>query len=163
MGISPDMDRKTKKVLGFLVGKGLLWTNRTLPPFRGKIMVEDALWVAENAEPRVYEVLPAAMLHFPKTFIGREGIPAELHAIMTDIRRNEIPRFEHWKGIKTKDMVKWANKKLNDKRSKPTSSLKVNKTFRFSPDTIERLKFLSSKMKIAETEVLERLIHQGKE
>ena len=153
-----DLDPRTRRVLGFLIGKGLLWTNRKLDPFHGKIPIEDALWVAENAEPRVYEVLPAAMVHFPKTFIGKRAIPAELRELLRDIAKGRAPKLAEWKGIPAKNMMRWANRSLKDKRTKPIEKLKINKTFRLSQGTVEKMQDLARARGSSVAGFLEKLI-----
>lgn len=57
-------DLRFKKTIGILKAKGLLQTNLDIPARTGlKIEVKDALWAGRNVEPRILEVLPAAIVH----------------------------------------------------------------------------------------------------
>jgi hypothetical protein len=113
--LNKKLDPRAKNTLGFLINKGLLWTNQPIEAYVGKINILDAIWTAENIEPRVYEVLPAALIHFPKTFIGLKNLPEELFLITKAIKAGKTPEKEEWNGIKTKNMAKWANNPLKDK------------------------------------------------
>jgi len=156
-----ELDPRAQKVMGFLVGKGLLWTNQNIEPFFGKIMLEDAFWVAENVEPRVYEVLPAAMVHFPKTFIGIQHIPEKLKMILDALQKQKPIEIDEWKGIPIRNIVKWTNRPLKDKRSKPMNQKKQNKTFRLSPEINRKIKELAEEKMISETELLEALVRKA--
>lgn len=159
--LNKKLDPRAKNTLGFLVNKGLLWTNQAIEPYMGKINILDAIWTAENVEPRVYEVLPAALIHFPKTFIGMKNLPEELDLITKDIKAGKTPQKEEWNGIKTRNMVKWANNPLKDKRTVKLSEMKKNKTFSFSPHVASKLKKLAKLNKTSETSFLESLILQN--
>jgi hypothetical protein len=116
------------------------------------------LWTAEHIEPRVLEVLPAAMIHFPKTFIGIKDIPDELGLIIADIQKRKIPEMTEWRGIQVKNMVKWANKSLKDKRTTPQHRKKQTRTFSLSVEAGKKLKELSKSQNRSETEILEKLL-----
>lgn len=155
------LNKKAKQVLGFFIAKELLWTNQKIKPYHGKIDIKDAIWVAEHIEPRVLEVLPAAMIHFPKVFLGNKDIPQELNEILLNIRKGAAPPMLMWKGIETKKMLKWANMTLKDKRTRPISQKKVNRTFSLSPQTSAKLKKLSTQNQTTETGILEKLIESA--
>lgn len=155
-----NLDPRAKNILGFLINKGLLWTNQPIKPYFGKITIQDALWTAENVEPRVYEVLPAAIIHFPKTFIGLKNLPQDLNAIIKKIKNRKTPDQEEWKGMKIKNMIRWANIRLKDKRTIRLSEMKKNRTFSFSSEANKRLKENAKNKKMSETEFLENLILQ---
>ncbi len=159
--LNKNLDARAKNTLGFLVNKGLLWTNQPIKPYLGKINIQDVLWTAENVEPRVYEVLPAAMIHFPKTFIGLKNLPNELNTIVKCIKNGKTPEKIEWKGIKFKNMVRWANKPLKDKRTIKLSEMKKNRTFSFSADTNLKLREVAKSKKISETELLQQLVLQA--
>jgi hypothetical protein len=55
-------DQRYIKVMGFLVAKGFLYTNRPTPLLpNARIDVEDAIWAGQKVEPRILEVLPAGL------------------------------------------------------------------------------------------------------
>jgi len=150
-------DRRTQHVMGFLLAKGLLVGEGI--PLRGeaKLYVEDVLWVGRNVEPRVLEVFPAALIHFPRTFLGTAHIPANLKEVITAIRARDKhgPDFE---GMRYRDMKKWADKATADRRTKPLSEIRINKTFRLSPDAIRALEQRSMKAELTMTRFLEKLL-----
>lgn len=57
-------DLRFQKSVAFLASRGLLGTNRTVPRFsRGqRLDIEDVLWAGTQVEPRILEVLPAAVI-----------------------------------------------------------------------------------------------------
>jgi len=127
-------DVRFQRTMAFLKAKGLLDTNLNIKPhLRGRLKLNDVLWAARNVEPRIIEVLPAAMLHFPKNFTGIA--PQELKKILVCIQHgdNEGPDFE---GLEYKKMKFWANTQLKDKRTKPVQEKRQPKAFRLNPKTL---------------------------
>ena len=94
-------DSRFLKTMGFLVAKNLLKTNREdiQPRARVKLAIKDVLWAGNNVEPRILEVLPAALIHFPKTFKGLDQLPKELSSIVEQIRRQQTDGPDY-KGLK---------------------------------------------------------------
>lgn len=158
--LNKKMDPRATKTLGFLVAKGLLWTNQDLKPYLGKLKITDVLWTAQNVEPRVYEVLPAAMIHFPKTFIGTVHLPNQIQVIIENIKKNHFNPTDQWMGFPLKKMAKWANQPLKDKRTVRLSEKKKNKTFSFSPMAEKTLKAKAKTANLTQTDFLEQLIFQ---
>ena len=151
-------DRRTQKVLGFLIAKGFLFGTKIKRRPNVKIFFEEALWVGHHVEPRVIEVLPAAILHFPKTFIGYNDMPAELNTIISLIKKHK-EEGPDYKGIRFYDMKRWADRLLPDKRTKPSSEIRINKTYRFTLKTLEKMKIRSKTQGLSITQYLERLVH----
>lgn len=140
-------DKRFQKTIGILKAKGYLNTNLDIPARTGaKIDLEDALWAGRNVEPRILEVLPAALIHYPANFLGLEKAPKEIQNIVKNILNNkkEGPDFE---GIEYKKMKHWANVLLKDKRTKPAKDLRIPKTLRLKPDTIAKLEKIVAKGK----------------
>lgn len=150
-------DARAQRVIGFLAAKKLLITDQFNLWPNTKIRVEDALWVAKHVEPRVLEVLPAALIRFPRTFFGKDKTPRPLKAVVAAIARNE-PDHPDYEGISYQAMKRWANRELPDRRTKPLKEQKRNRTFRLKPTVIDTLKCMAKRQKISETEVLEQLI-----
>ena len=150
-------DTRTQKVLGFLIAKGLLIGEDV--PVNGsvKLDVEDVLWVGANVEPRVLEVFPAALIHFPRTFMRTAQIPAELADVITAIKAGN-PRGPDFRGLRYRDMRKWANKSTSDGRTKPLSEIRINKTFRLSPKAVAALEKRSKQAGLPKTRFLEKLL-----
>lgn len=132
-------DLRFKKTIGLLKAKGLLQTNLGIAACTGaKIEFKDALWAGRNVEPRIIEVLPAAIIHHRANFLGLDDVPKEFQVIVKAIRNNlkNGPDFE---GIAYAKMKHWANLQLKDKRTKPAKDLRRPKTLRLKADTIAKL------------------------
>ncbi|MFH1263302.1 MAG: hypothetical protein V1495_07680 [Pseudomonadota bacterium] len=139
------------------MAKGFLHTNRDISKFTGKIRIRDLLWTAENIEPRVLEVFPAALIHFPRAFVGYADIPAPLEKLIREIRKGKTPVAE-FQGIAVRDMLRWLQLQPADKRTKPLNEIRKNKTFRLRPETIRRLSWLAEKLGQTETRIVEAMV-----
>ncbi len=120
-------DIRFKNVMALLKGKGLLDTNLPITGAPGmRVEIKDAIWAGRNVEPRILEVLPAAILHYRKNFLGLEQTPEVLELVLKAIRNNAAdgPVFE---SVPFAKMKHWANIRLKDKRTKPVNEKKVPK------------------------------------
>jgi hypothetical protein len=135
-------DVRFKKTMALLTAKRLLRTTLPIAPVAGmRVHIDDALWAGRNVEPRIIEVLPAAILHYRTNFLGLDKMPNDFAEVLRCIRQNQEagPDFE---GIPFQKMKFWANTELKDKRTKPISERKQLKTFRLSLTTLTKLKKL---------------------
>ena len=66
------MNKFREKVLGFLKAKGLLIAPDITPMPSIKLDAQEVYEFALKYEPRVLEVFPAALIHFPSTFLHRK-------------------------------------------------------------------------------------------
>ena len=150
-------DERSRRVLGFLVAKGLLINPLYDRMPSAKFSLDELMWVAKNVEPRVIEVLPAVILHFRSVWSKKPLLPDNLRVIVAAIKegRSSGPDFGF---IKYKDMFRWANLQLNDKRTKPSRMLKKLKTFKLSKEAINSLSKISKRNNESETDTIERLI-----
>ncbi len=152
------MNSTAKKVLGFLVAKGLLVGDF---PANGsvKLTVKDFLRTAEDVEPRVLAVLPAALIHFPKAFSDRNRLPKELSLVIDAIIRDADrgPNLFH---VPFTELKRWANSTLKDKRTKPVKERKSRKTYRFSPEVVAKVEKISAQRNLTETAFLENLVRK---
>lgn len=144
-------------VLAFLSGKRLLLTPSVEPRPSQEISIATALRVGRELEPRVLEVLPAAIIHFPANFTSIDAMPKELRLVVDAINkdRKEGPDFE---GILYQAMKRWANIPLPDKRVIPAKEKRQMKAFRLHPDAIRELKKRSKKSGISEAQILDQLL-----
>lgn len=146
-------DHRYQRVMGFLVAKGLLYTNQKIQLFpNAKIDIEDAIWVGQYVEPRILEVLPAALLrlrnHFnydPKKHLE---VKKALHAL-----KNNLPG--QFFGIEIEKLRPWLNIKLKDGRTKKMTEKKITKTFRLRPDTVKKLAEVKRRTGKSEAEIIE--------
>lgn len=135
-------DIRFKKTMAFLKGKGLLDTNlpvKAQPSLR--LDIQDVLWAGQNVEPRIIEVLPAAVLHFPKNFVGMKKAPKELLETIADIQ-NGIENGKNLFGLEYAKMKFWANTPMKDKRTRPINERRISKIYRLHPKTLKKLRAL---------------------
>ena len=150
-------DARTTRVLGFLKSKGLLLVDWVVERPSIKFDVVDALWVAEKVEPRVLELLPAVLLHFPRTVINLEKLPQELSEVIKALKAqaaigpsyHEIP-FEKFR--------KWAEFRPKDKRVVPLSDKKIMRSFRLKRQIAAKLSALAKAQDISEGDLIEQLL-----
>jgi hypothetical protein len=148
-------DPRYLRTIGFLVGKGFLHANREFPKMPNmRINVEDAIWAGKNVEPRILEVLPAAVMRLGRHFNYDPEVHVDLRKIIEQLKQSVEGDFL---GVPAEKIRPWLNIRLKDRRVKNLDQKKVIKTFRLSPDTISTIKSLKSAMKISEAELLERL------
>lgn len=153
-------DPRFVRMMGFLVAKGFLKTNFEVHPFPNlRLRIADVLWAGENIEPRILEVLPAAILRLGKHFDLDGGRYPELALVVDQLRARE-KEGASFRGMPYEKMKVWADLPLRDKRVKAIAKRKVSKTFRLEPEIIDKLRALAVKSSCSETEVLETLIRR---
>ncbi len=151
-------DHRYLKVLGFLVAKGFLRTNKTLPHGANVcIAIDDAIWVGRHVEPRVLEVLPAAVLRLGKHFDLDPAKHQELALVVNQLRRR-CPEGNPFCEIPYNKLKSWSDLPLKDGRVKPTSEKRLMKTFRLKPASAAVLRALAKKRNCTETEILDNLL-----
>jgi len=141
-------DPRYRRVLGRLVAAGLLVTNEDVEPYRGRITVGDALWSAA-AEPRILELLPAALIKRPSYFSDPENLPPDLREVVRALRRGQTPAA--WRGIDGQALRRWLP--LVGHKGKLPSRLK---TFRLTPREVALLARLASELGLSQTAVVRR-------
>ncbi len=153
------LDIRYKNTMGFLVAKGLLYTNQNITPLpNARLKIKDVIWAGEQIEPRILEVLPAAICRFTKHFEKNED--KELLAVIAAIkkRQEDGPDF---RGIPYKKLTTWLNLNLKDKRTKTVNEKRIPKNFRLKPETTIKLRKLAEINKTTETDFLEMLIYKS--
>ena len=114
-------DPRSVQVRGFLIAKGFLRPDARVPCLpRARISLGDALWVGRNVDRNVYEVLPAAMLRFPKNFVWEPLDHPEIECVIEQLRARQLvgARF---RGVSYRRLLRWCEAPLNDGRAKPLS------------------------------------------
>lgn len=161
-----EQDEKNRRdprfidTMGFLVAKGLLRTNMPLVLSPNKrLRVDDAIWAGQHVEPRILEVLPAAVLRLERHFDLDADKHKDLARTVARLRAREEDG-EAFLGIPYPKLKVWAEMPLPDRRVKPAGEKKVVKTFRLHPRTVEHLQKMAQERQSTETAVLEALIHQ---
>jgi hypothetical protein len=151
-------DHRFLDAMGFLVAKGFLRVNfpiRLKPNIR--LRIEDVVWAGLNVEPRILEVLPAAILRLPKHFDPDAVNRGALGRVIDQLRRGE-EQGDDFYGMPYKKLKVWVDLSLLDKRTKTRAEKKVLRTYRLAPAVLARLKQLSADLDSTETAVIERLV-----
>lgn len=151
---------KAQKVLGFLYAKGFLYVRNMKKRHVEKIHVNDALWVGEHIEPRVLEVLPAAILHYPRTFLFIDQLPIDFKTIIKNIEMGK-KTGPNYKGIEYKKMYHWADMDLNDGRTEKQTEKKVNFTIRIKRQHTDKLRKIAESKNETMTSIIESWIENA--
>ena len=125
-----------------------------------KIAIEDAVWAGMNVEPRILEVLPAAVLRLPRHFDLDATRHQALYATVESLKKAEVTGEPLW-GVPYEKIRTWVNLSLPDGRVKDFGEKKVTKTFRLKPNVARKLKELAKGLGCTETEALERAVVKG--
>lgn len=150
-------DPRFLRTLGFLAAKKFLTTNIDVEERpTAKIALVDALWAA-RIEPRILEVLPAAVIKFPANFLLKEAAPAEFLEVIKNIRTNNNDGRDY-NGIEFQKMKRWVDIRLPDRRTKPLNEMKIAKAYRLAPAIAAKLAKLAKQLNQSETKVLESAI-----
>jgi hypothetical protein len=149
--------QREERIIGFFVAKGLLIAPHISPKSSIKIAISDVIEVGLTKEPRVLEVLPAALLHFPRSFLGHHEMPPKLKQVLDNIRAGKLtgPTIG---GIRYEAMLRWANEPLPDKRTTLEKDRKVMKAFRLKRSAIQKLKEGAAALCMNESEYIESLL-----
>jgi len=154
-------DQRYLETMGLLVAKGFLKTNQELLLLPNKrVTIVDAIWAGMNVEPRILEVLPAAVVRLPRHFDLDATKHPELYATVEKLKKAEITGGPLW-GIPYEKIKAWVHLQLRDGRVKEFGQKKITKTFRLKPDVARRLKEFAKRLGCTETEALERAVVNG--
>lgn len=150
-------DDQTKRIIGFFVAKGLLIANDVKPQPSVKINIEEAINIGLEVDQRILEVLPAAMLRFPKSFMHWEKVPDKLRTVLNCLKNN-LQEGPDLGGIPYKNLKKWADFRLPDRRTIPVNERKVQVSWRLSRNAVDKIKLLASTLSVDETQIVEKLV-----
>lgn len=151
-------DPRFLNTMGFLVAKGFLGANYPLPRLPNKkLFIEDAVWAGKNLEPRILEVLPAAVLRLGAHFNYNPKTHLELAGVIRALKRDQAKGPEFY-GVPYAKIKVWMGLPLADRRTKQPGEKKVPRTFRLAPAAAKKLKELAKNSDCTETEFLERKI-----
>lgn len=154
-------DQRYLETMGFLVAKGFLRTNQEVVLLPNKrVAIADAVWAGMNVEPRILEVLPAAVLRLPRHFDLNVTIHPELFATLERLKKGEEGGVPLW-GVPYDKIKAWVKLSLPDGRVKDFGEKKISKTFRLKPDVARKLKEFAKRLGCTETEVVERAVVKG--
>jgi hypothetical protein len=151
-------DPRFLNVMGFLVAKGFLGANYPLPRLPNKkLFLEDAVWAGKNLEPRILEVLPAAVLRLGAHFDYNPEKHVELAGVIKALKRGDTEGPEFY-GVPYAKAKAWIDLPLADGRTKRLGEKKVPRTFRLAPAAARKLKEMAARLGCTETEFLESKI-----
>ncbi len=151
-------DPRFLETMGFLVAKGFLKTNFEIQLLPNKrLPIEDAIWAGKQVEPRILEVLPAAVLRLSKHFHLDPMVHRDLLQVVDQLRKRK-EKGDDFCGIPYEKIRVWAELPLKDKRVKTVADKKITKTFRLNPLAYERLVEAATGAKCSQAEILEKLI-----
>ncbi len=152
------LDARFLNTMGFLVAKGFLHVNYEIQHYPNKrISIKDAIWAGRNVEPRILEVLPAAILRLDRHFDFNPKIHKELILPLAQLRKGEAEGNE-FMGIPYQKLKQWRDIKLQDRRTKTQKEKRVMKTYRLRPDVIAYLEKIAKEQGRTVTDCLEARI-----
>ena len=144
--------------MGFFLAKGFLNANQDIPLLPNlRVSVRNAIWAGENIEPRILEVLPAAIVRLPRHFDLSKVTHPALYATVEKLKRQDAEGEPLW-GIPYRKLKRWLDLPLPDGRLKPLGDRRVTMTFRLRPASITRLKRRARELGCTATEALERAL-----
>ena len=153
-------DVRYKRAMAFLTKKGFLKTNMIFADYYfARLRVKDFIWAGKNVEPRILEVLPAAVARLPRAFIMDTGMETlALQKTVQDLNLKKEIGHDFLNMPYNKVKV-WMDIPLNDKRTKIFSEKKKLVTFRLSHEVISKIKVLASNARLSEADLIESLVH----
>ncbi len=146
------------RVVGVLSGLGFLIAPGIKPLPTSKVELEEAIAIGKAVEPRILEVLPAAVLSFPKSFLHIEKSPENFKEVVSALKCGKAgPDFE---GVSFKKLREAANRPTKNGRRKLLAERRIPKTFRFSPEVIDAMKEQARRRGSDYTTYIEMLIRR---
>jgi predicted DNA binding CopG/RHH family protein len=152
-------DIRYKKAMALLTRKGFLKTNDDFDKFyQRRLNINDFIWAGKNVEPRILEVLPAAVARLPKLFILNDKKETfALNKVVKDLRNNNETGADFLEMPYAKIRV-WMNIPLNDKRTKPTLEKKKMQSFRLNQEVINKIKTAATQKGISDADFIAELV-----
>lgn len=144
-----------QRVVGVLSGLGFLVAPGIQPLPRSKVSISLALEMGA-IEPRILEVLPAAVLSFPRSFLYLEKAPQAFTAVVNALRLGH--QGPDLGAIPFDKILDAANRPVRDRRRKVVSDRRLSKTYRFSQITLGIIAERARQEGITHTHYLERLV-----
>lgn len=151
-------DPRFVAAMGFFVAKGFLKTNINVPMMPNKrLKIKDVMWAANNVEPRILEVLPAAIVRLERHFdLDAKKYP-ELAKVVMQLKKKQA-QGDAFNGIPYDKLKVWTELVLKDGRVKPLAEKKILKTYRLKPAVDFEIKKRAKEWNCSESEVLERVL-----
>lgn len=154
-------DSRYKRSMAFLERKGFLHSNQNFEKhYRSRLNIGDLFWAGTHVEPRILEVLPAAVARLPRCFVLDETKESELLRKIIFHLNSEDEEGPEFFNVPYEKLKVWMQLPLKDKRTKPHQDRKVMRTFRLQPKTLQKLALLKKKLGLSETAVIELLVEK---
>ncbi len=144
------------RVIGVLSGLGFLIAPNIKPCANSKIDFEEAFKIGISIEPRVLEVLPAAILSFPKSFLHYEKASVEFKQLVEAIRKGKVGA--DYNGIKFDKFYQAAIRPIKNRKRKIMTERRISKTFRLRPAVVNEITRRSKELGLDQTAYIESLI-----
>ncbi len=144
-----------QRVVGVLSGLGFLVAPGVQPLPRSKVSISLALEIGA-IEPRILEVLPAAALSFPRSFLYLDKAPQAFIAVVNALRLGH--QGPYLGAIPFDKLLEAANRPVKDRRRKMASDRRLSKTYRFSQITLRIIAERARQEGITHTHYIERLV-----
>jgi hypothetical protein len=144
------------RVIGVLSGLGFLVAPGIRKLANSKVTIEEAMSIGLAVEPRVLEVLPAAMLSFPRSFMHLEKAPQELIEVTQALRLGK--RGNDFFGVPFQKIVEAANHPIKNRKRKVLDERRISRTFRFSQQSLNALTLRAKESGLSQTAYLEKLV-----
>src|SRR5262245_42288362 len=104
------------KVVGLLSGLGFLVAPDVRPLPTSKVDLSEAIAIGKAVEPRILEVLPAAVVSFPRSFLHFDRCPEGFKELVRALKaRREGPGYE---GIAFEKFLEAANRPTKNRKRK---------------------------------------------
>ena len=144
------------RVIGLLVGLGFIIAPNIKPKATIKVDVLEAIRIGIDLESRVLEVLPAAIISFPKSFLYLDKLPKEFKELINSLKTRR--KGSDLYGIPFDKYVEATNRPIKNKKRKTLDERRVPKTFRFKPSIIKMIEEGSKSSGLNCTAYIESLV-----
>lgn len=153
-------DIRHRRAMAFLIKKGFLKANTDFEKYyHARVNLKDFIWAGKNVEPRILEVLPAAIARLPKAFMNvNKNMDLDLLKVVDDLNHQREDGTDYL-NIRYEKIKVWMDLPLADHRTKIQAEKKITKTFRLNPAAINKLEEIRIQKGFkSETAALEYLI-----
>lgn len=155
-------DPAVRRVFGFFHSIGLLTSTEKCEGNRNsKLSLRDVIRAGE-LEPRIYEVLGAALFSYPRSFRHHEALPRQLAEMIDSLHAGDV-RQDSYRGITYQAMQRWMYFQLPDKRTKPLGERCKTYTFSLFPETYARITELAEREGVSRSEFIRELVGSVRE
>lgn len=149
-------DPRRRRIYSFLVYKGYIEDRMWIhTPFRKKISLADWMWVCENLDHRMYQLIPGVLIRFPTHFKTIRQLPATVADAIARLRSGATDGPEFF-GYPFSLLRSWMHFQPIDRRAHRVigSLLRV----RLNPSATRKLDLFTAGQSLTKTEAIHRAI-----